>query len=426
MICPVPEINSLAVAIVIALFVVWKLDFVATLLNLGRWPAQVPAPLRDVLDEDRLATGREYSRAAGSSSVFQATASLTALLAFWWLGGFGWLDQTALDLTGNAGPLATGLVFLGLVFLGSHLFHLPFRVHNTFWLEARFGFNRITPRLFVIDELKALALAAALGLPLAAAVLWIFLRVPHAWLWAWLLFTTFQLVLSWLAPTLILPLFNKFTPMPQGPVREAIQQLARQCHFPLDEVFVMDGSKRSTRANAFFTGFGKHKKIALFDTLVEKHPLPELVAVLAHEIGHCKLHHIPQRHAAAIVQSAAMFFLLGLATDPSGAFARELACAFGLAAVTPHTGLVFFFILFTPVHRLLDLASNAWSRRHEFQADAFARHATGDPAALAAALKKLSTDNLSHPAPHPLRVALDYSHPPLLQRLQALETGAKK
>jgi STE24 endopeptidase len=416
----VPEVNPVAVTILIALFAVWKLDFIATLLNLARWPQEVPGPLRDVCDEERLLTGRAYARAAAKSSLLQSALALTALLLVWWSGGFAWADQATRQLAGPGRQLGHGLLFLAGVFLASHLFHLPFRIHDTFALEARFGFNRTTPRTFALDELKGLALTAILGLPLAAAVLWLFLHLPNAWLWAWLLFTAVQLLLSWLAPSLILPLFNKFSPMPPGPARDAIEQLARDCAFPLGEVFVMDGSKRSTRANAFFTGFGRYKKIALFDTLVEKHSLPELVAVLAHEIGHCKLHHIPQRHAAAILQSAALFFLLGLATDPHGTFAQALARAFGLPAVAPHSSLVCFLILLAPAQRLLDILFHAWSRRHEFQADAFARQVTGTPEALANALKKLSSDNLSHPSPHPLRVALDYSHPPLLQRLEAL------
>jgi STE24 endopeptidase len=241
-----------------------------------------------------------------------------------------------------------------------------------------------------------------------------------AWLWAWILFTVVQIVLMWLAPTLILPLFNKFEPMPEGPLRSSIEAMAAKCGFPIGEISVMDGSKRSTKANAYFTGFGKTKRIALYDTLVEEQTDDELVAVLAHEIGHFKCRHIVQRLAVSIVQSAVLFFLLGLAVDRDGAFARELFDAFGVGKITPAVGLVLFGILFTPASRLLGVFSNAWSRKHEFEADAFASDAVGGPGALISALKKLSAKNLSNLTPHRLRVVLDYSHPPLPERLRAL------
>jgi STE24 endopeptidase len=226
--------------------------------------------------------------------------------------------------------------------------------------------------------------------------------------------------MMWLAPAVILPLFNKFEPMPEGELRSAIEVMAKKCEFPISGLYIMDGSKRSTKANAFFTGFGKTKKIALFDTLLAKHDTAELVAILAHEIGHFRCKHIPQRLVASILQSAVMFFLIGLATDPRGNFSRMLFDAFGVADISPHVGLVLFGLIFAPIGRLLGIVSNQWSRRHEFEADAYAAEHTGSPASLMSALKKLSTDNLSHPTPHPLRVALDYSHPPLSQRLEAL------
>ena len=211
--------------------------------------------------------------------------------------------------------------------------------------------------------------------------------------------------------------------MPDGELKDAIHSLGVKCGFPLEGVYEIDGSKRSTKANAYFTGFGKHKKIALFDTLTEKSTTPELLAILAHEIGHFRLGHIRQRLAVGILQMALIFFLIGLATDPQGAFARQLHDAFGVTDISPHAGLVFFTILLEPASKLLSVLANAWSRKHEFEADAYAAQATGTPEALASALRKLSSDHLSHPAPHKLRVVLDYSHPPLLQRLQALAQG---
>ncbi len=409
----------MTVVIVISVFALWKLELLATLLNLRAFPATVPPPLRDLLTPEKLDSARDYLRVNARFGIVQATAALTVLLVFWSLGGFGWLDGLARAWAPT--ELLAGLVFLSLLLLGQSLIDLPFSVYDTFVIEQNFGFNRATPLTFILDRVKGLLLAAVLGLPLLAAILWIFSNVGHAWLWAWAVVTAFQLILTYVAPTWIMPLFNKFTPMPDGPLKQAIEALGVRCGFPLTGVFVMDGSKRSTKANAFFTGLGKRKKIALFDTLIEKSSQAELLGVLAHEIGHFRCGHIRQRLAMGIVQTAAIFYLLGLAIDPHGAFARQLFDAFGVVKISPHVGLVLFSLLLQPLGKLLGVLANAWSRQHEFEADAYAAKVTGDGEALGEALKKLSADHLSHPAPAALRVWLDYSHPPLLQRLEALQ-----
>ena len=411
--------NLMTVIIVVALFVLWKLEFAATLLNLKAFPTTVPDELADVMDAPKLEQARAYLRVNARLDVVHSCTSLGILLVFWFAGGFGWLDAWTRALA--TGEVTTGLVYLAALMSATWLVGLPFSIYETFVIERKFGFNQTTPATFIMDRVKAILLAAGIGLPLAAAVLWIFANVSHAWLWAWAVVTAFQLLLAWLAPSLIMPLFNKFTPMPDGDLKQEIEALGARCGFPLAGVFVMDGSKRSTKANAFFTGFGKQKKIALFDTLLEKCSTPELLGVLAHEIGHFRRGHIKQRLAAGILQTAAIFFLLGLATDPHGRFARLLFDAFGVPLISPHVGLVLFSILLEPVGKLLGVVLNAWSRRHEFEADAYAADATGDSAPLAAALKKMTADHLSHPTPGALRVWLDYSHPPLLQRLRALE-----
>ena len=219
-----------------------------------------------------------------------------------------------------------------------------------------------------------------------------------------------------------MPLFNKFEPMEEGALKEAIYKMAKGCEFPLTEITIMDGSRRSAKSNAFFMGFGKNKKIALYDTLVENHSTEELVAVLAHEIGHFKRKHIIQRIILSLVQFAVLFYLLGQLIDPESSFSRQLFAAFGLSAenISPHAGLVFFGILFSPVSRFLGVFLNAWSRKHEFEADAYAAEAQNTPEHLITALKKLSADNLSNLTPHRFRVLLDYSHPPVLARIHAL------
>jgi len=411
----------LAVLILISLFLLWHLEFIATLLNLKTFPATPPQELGDLMDQEKLDRARSYLAVNSRFDILRSSVSLALLLAFWWLGGFPFLDTLARSLSEN--PVIAGLAFLTALFLAQNLISLPFDIYETFVIEEKFGFNKSTAATFISDRVKGLALSAVLGLPLAAGILWIFHEVPHAWLWAWAFVTAFQLILTYLAPSLILPLFNKFTPMPDGELKNAIHALGVKCGFPLEGVYEIDGSKRSTKANAYFTGFGKHKKIALFDTLTEKSTTPELLAILAHEIGHFRLGHIRQRLAVGIIQMALIFFLIGLATDPGGSFARQLHDAFGVTDISPHAGLVFFTILLEPASKLLSVLANAWSRKHEFEADAYAAQATGTPEALASALRKLSSDHLSHPAPHKLRVILDYSHPPLLQRLQALAHG---
>jgi len=420
--CMIPAVsdwNFMTVVILVGLFALWKLELAATLLNLRAFPTRVPEELDGVMTPENLDRAHDYHRVNARFDIIRDSFSLAILLGFWAFGGFQWLDGLARSLA--PGTIMAGLVFLTLLMLGQTLVSLPFAWIETFKIEEKFGFNRSTAATFWMDRIKGLLLAAVLGLPLVAGILWIFTRVDYAWLWAWLLLTGYQLVVTYIAPTWIMPLFNKFTPMPEGPLKDDIEKLGRECGFPLAEVYVMDGSKRSTKANAFFTGFGKNKKIALFDTLIEKSSRPELLGILAHEIGHFRCGHIRQRLAVGIVQMGVIFYLLGLAVAPDGAFARLLFDAFGVREISPHVGLVLFSILLEPVGKALGALANAWSRRHEFEADAYAAKATGDPAPLADALRKLNADHLSHPAPSQLRVILDYSHPPLLRRLKALD-----
>ena len=415
-----PEFNTIAIVLLVALLLLWNLDFLATLLNLGSLKPELPEEFTDVYDAEKYAKSQEYTRAHSRFGVISSIASLTILLVFWFFGGFSWLDSWTRSFQWE--PLPRGLLYVGALLAGNYLLTLPFTIYDTFVLEERFGFNKTTPKTFVIDQIKSFFLTAVIGLPLLAALLLIFLHIDHAWFWAWLTFSGFVLAITYLAPSLIMPLFNKFEPMEEGELKDAIYAMARDCEFPLTEITVMDGSKRSAKSNAFFMGFGKKKKIALYDTLVANHSTEELVAVLAHEIGHFKRKHIIQRIGASIIQFGVLFFLLGLIINPGSAFAQELFAAFGIPAqnISPHAGLIFFGILFSPVSRLLGVVLNAWSRKHEFEADAYAAEAQQSSAHLIAALKKLSADNLSNLTPHQLRVVLDYSHPPVLVRIKAL------
>ena len=411
--------NMTALFILLALLALWKLDFIASILNLKALDPQLPNEFKGVYDEEKYAKSQEYTRVSERFGIITATYSLTVLLIFWFIGGFGMLDDWLRNFEWS--NVVTGIVFISAIFLGNSLINLPFQIYDTFVIEERFGFNKTTPKTFVIDQIKGLLLGAILGIPLLALVLWIFGAVDNAWLWAWLVFTAFQLLMTYLAPSLILPLFNKFEPMEDGELKSRIQDMAKQCEFPLTEIHVMDGSKRSTKSNAFFTGFGKRKKIALFDTLIENHNTEELLGVLAHEIGHFKKKHIIQRMVFSFVQTAAIFFLLGVVTSESSDFARSLFNAFGVEQISTYAGLVFFTLLFSPVSRILSVIGNISSRKHEFEADAYAAKAQGTGEHLINALKKLAADNLSNLTPHPFPVFLDYSHPPMLVRIKALK-----
>lgn len=416
--------NATALFILIALLALWNLDFIASILNLKALDPKLPEEFQGVYDEEKYAKSQEYTRVSERFGIITATYSLTVLLVFWFAGGFGWLDGFLRGFGWS--EIVTGIAFIGTLFLGNTLLNLPFQIYDTFVIEERFGFNKTTPKTFFIDQIKGLLLGAILGIPVLALVLWIFGAYENAWLWAWLAFTAFQLLMTYLAPSLILPLFNKFEPMEDGELKSSIQEMAKKCEFPLTEIHVMDGSKRSTKSNAFFTGFGKRKKIALFDTLVENHGTDELLGVLAHEIGHFKKKHIIQRMIFSFVQTAAIFFLLGVVTDQGSEFARSLFKAFEVQQISTYAGLVFFMLLFSPVSRLLGVLGNMNSRKHEFEADAYAADIQGTPEHLIKALKKLAADNLSNLTPHPFPVFLDYSHPPMLVRIKALRALSSK
>ena len=411
--------NALALFIIISLFALWKLDFIATLLNLKALDPKLPNEFTDVFDSEKYAQSQNYTRATEKFGILESIFSLMLMLGFWLSGGFGWLDNLVRGF--GYGEIITGLVFMGILFVSQMIIMIPFQLYDTFVIEEKFGFNKTTLKTFIIDQVKGLILLALIGGPILALILWIFDAVPMAWLWAWVAFTVIQLLLTYIAPSVFLPLFNKFEPMPEGELKDAINDMAKKCDFPLTELFIMDGSKRSTKSNAFFTGFGKNKKIALFDTLVENHSTEGLVGILAHEIGHFKCKHIVKRMVIGIIQSAVVFYLLGLVTDKNGPVAEHLFGAFKMDTVSVYAGLIFFGLLFAPVKKILSIFGNLSSRKHEFEADAYATNAQGTPDHLIQSLKKLSADNLVNLTPHPLPVFLDYSHPPMLERLEALK-----
>ena len=391
----------------------YALETVSVLLNLKHLSQPLPEEFKDVFSAEDFAKSQAYSRESARFDLIAGGVQQAVFLGFWLVGGFPWLQGMVSGIT--ASPIPQGLLGISLIHLGSTLLSLPFSWYDTFKIEAKYGFNKTTPGVFIADRIKGLALGAVIGLPVLALLLWLFGSFPNAWLWAWLAVTVVILALQYIAPRYLMPIFNKFTPMEEGGLKTAIQELAQRCAFPVKELFVIDGSRRSTKGNAFFAGFGKNKRIALYDTLIEKHPQPELLAVLAHEIGHFKCGHIPYRLGTAVVQLAFIFMLMGTVISNPG-----LHAAFGLPSPVLWLGFVFFMVLFEPGQTVLGILGSLWSRKHEYEADAYAAQATGGPADMTAALKRLARDSLSNLTPHPLTVFLHYSHPPMIQRLAAL------
>ena len=408
-------INGYFIFVLTAVLGFFLLDFVSRKMNLGSLKPELPAAFADVFDKAAYAKSQDYTREQTRFGLFDDTVMLLVFLAFWWLGGFGWLDMIVRGFAEN--EIIAGLLFVGALYIGSMLISIPFSLYGTFVIEEKYGFNKTTIGTFVLDKVKSLLLSVVIGAPILALVLYLFGQFgSHAWLYGWIAVTAFSLAMMYLAPTYIMPLFNKFKPLEEGKLKTAIRAMSEKCDFPLTEVYEIDGSKRSTKANAFFTGLGKHKKIALYDTLIKNNGVGELVAVLAHEIGHFKKKHIYQSMALSILQMGVLFFLLGLFLNNRGLFD-----AFGVEQVSVYGSLVFFMFLFEPVSKLLSVLMMILSRKNEYEADAYAVEVTGRPEDLISGLKKLSKDNLANLTPHPFYVFLNYSHPPMLKRLAALE-----
>ena len=406
--------NFIAIIILCAIAVDFTLNLVADGLNLKHLKGDLPQVFRDVYDADRYRQSQQYLKINTQFGWITAAFNLLLMLVFWFAKGFPLLDQWVRSF--QLGPVLTGLVYMGLLLFCRAVLSLPFRIYATFGIEARFGFNTTTWKIYLTDLIKGLLLALLLGTPLLAAILAFFQYAgAHAWWYCWLGVTIYMLGVQFIAPTWIMPLFNKFTPIEDGALKSAILSYAKSINFPLENVYQMDGSRRSTKSNAFFTGFGKHKRIVLFDTLIKQHSVNELVAVLAHEMGHYKKKHIRQSLILGILQTGLMLFLLSHFITYDGLFK-----AFYMPQQSVYAGMIFFAMLYAPIDFFIAIVMQVLSRKNETAADRFAADTTKDPLAMVAALKKLSVHNLSNLTPHPFYVFLNYSHPPVLKRIQKL------
>ena len=395
------------------------LEQILDFLNLKYQKKELPDELKGIYDEKKYQQSLAYQKENTRLSFITSTFSFLLAFALLIRGGFGYIDTLLRAWVDHADLLP--LVYFAILFLGSDLLNLPFQWYHTFVIEEKFGFNKTTPKLFILDKLKGYLLAFIIGGLLLWALITLLNQLGEGfWIYFLVIIGAFMLFMNMFYTTLILPLFNKLKPLEEGELKRAISNYSIKINFPIHNIFVIDGSKRSSKANAFFSGLGKKKKIVLYDTLIEKHTTEELVAVLAHEVGHYKKRHIVSGMFLSVVQVAIMLFILSKMI-----FNVNLSLALGAGQWGIHLNLMAFAILYSPISRLTGLLMNVFSRKNEYEADAFATN-TYNGEALKVALKKLSVDNLSNLLPHSLYVFFHYSHPPLLQRLKAIELKQKQ
>ncbi len=388
-------------------------DQVLDYVNLKAQRKDIPDEIASFYDKEKYLKSLDYHRDQTRFSFFTSGFGFVLSFSMLLFGGFGWIDSLLRPYFDNEIFLA--LAFFGAIMVASDILTLPFQWYSTFVIEERYGFNKTTVKTFITDKLKGYVLGALIGGSLMSLLIYTIYEIgPNFWIWFGLAAAVFVLFMNMFYTTLFLPLFNKLTPLGDGDLKNAIEAFAKKVNFPLDNIFIMDGSKRSKKANAFFSGIGRKKKIVLFDTLIENHTTDELVAVLAHEVGHFKKKHIVWSYILSIVQIFFTLFILSLMI-----FNENLSLALGGQVQAIHLNLIAFMILYSPISGITGLLMSIFSRKNEFEADAYAKETYSGPA-LAQALKRLSVDSLSNLYPHPAYVFFHYSHPPLLKRLEAI------
>ncbi len=385
------------------------------LINSKNWKTHIPDEVKDFYDEKKYNKAREYKIETGRISFFSGTISFLISFGLIWFKGFGYISNY-IDLNFNSAFIKTSVFFL-FFYLINFIISIPFSYYSTFYIEEKYGFNKTTIKTFILDKIKSVALSFLIGGTLIfLAMLVLDLFEKGYWLYLWIGLSAFVVFLNMFYAQLIVPIFNKLTPLDNGLLREKIEKYADKVGYSLKNIFVIDGSKRSTKANAFFSGLGPKKTIALYDTLIEKHSDEELVAVLAHEVGHFKKKHILLTLIISIIQLGLMSYLFEVCMSYN-----NIAEALGSSQMNFHIGLIAFSFVFSPIGLIIGIFLNILSRKNEFEADDYAKK-TYDGNALQLALKKLSVDTLSNLYPHPLYVFVHYSHPPLIQRLSNLKS----
>ena len=405
------QILYLIIAFVVFEFMFGKvLDF----LNAKSWDQKLPSIVEGLYDSEKYAKAKAYAKANGNLALISGGISFVLTVTVLYFKAFAGLDELAIQISEN--KILQTLFFFGVLVLLTSLINLPFSIYKTFVIEEKYGFNKTNAKTFILDMIKGVVLGALIGGLLLGSLSWVYYEMGTNFWWiAWIIMTAFSLFFATFYTTLIVPLFNKLSPLEDGELRTSIENYANKVAFPLTNIFVIDGSKRSSKANAFFSGLGNKKAIVLYDTLMEDNTVEELTAILAHEVGHYKKNHIKQSMLLGVLQTGVLFFIFGLLSK-----SEALAGAFGVSTNSFHISLIGFSLLYSPISLLIGILMNMFSRKNEFEADAFAKE-TYDGTPLQSALKKLSVNHLSNLTPNEKYVFVHYSHPPLVDRLTALQ-----
>ena len=407
--------NFYFIFIISAVSIEFILARITGYLNITSLFPELPEEFKNSYDESKYQNSQNYTRTNEKFDVVTGTFDFLFILCIIVFGLFNVLDVFVRSF-GFQSDMINGLIFFGLFMIIQDILSTPFSLYRHFVVEERFGFNKMTMKTFVIDKIKGLFLMVLIGTPLLGIILYFFESFgDFAWLYAWAIISGFILILQPLFTSFIAPLFNTFTPLEEGELKDSINSYSEKVEFPIRRIDIMDGSRRSSHSNAYFSGIGKRKRIALYDTLIEKQSVQEILAIVAHEVGHYKKKHIQKGIVLSILSSGFMFFMVSVFMKNPQLFA-----AFSMEKLSVYGSLVFFQILFSPINMLLSLFTNALSRKNEFEADKFSEETIGNPLHLISGLKKLTVENLGNLTPHPLNVFLNYSHPPVLQRIRAL------
>jgi len=400
--------------IIIAIILIdFIIDKIIDSLNASRFNDPIPKELEDVYDDTEYRKSQNYKKEVYRFGLISSVFSLLILLGFLFFEGFAYVNGIAINFTDN--PIYKALIFFGIIMFASDILSLPFSYYSTFVIEEKYGFNKTTKKLFILDKLKSWGLMIVVGGGILALIVWFYqLTSTDFWWYSWILVTVFIVFTNMFYAKLIVPLFNKQSPLQDGSLRSKIEAYAREVGFQLDNIFIIDGSKRSTKANAYFSGFGKEKRITLYDTLVNDLSEEEIVSVLAHEVGHYKKKHIIVNLLASILTTGLTLWLLSIFVGNA-----LLSQALGVENPSFHIGLIAFGMLYSPISEITGLLMNYLSRKFEYQADDFAKN-TYNSDSLISSLKKLSKSSLSNLTPHKAYVFMHYSHPTLFQRIKNL------
>ena len=400
--------------IVIAIIIEYLFSSISSILDIKNITPTIPSDFKKAYDQEKYILSQDYLKARTRFGLFSSTFSLILIMIVIHSDIFGLLDQFVRGQSDSY--ILQGLLFIGIIYFFQDIVSLPFSIYHTFVIEERFGFNKTTLNLFIIDKIKGYAIFIVLGSIVITPILYFFhVYGDIGWLIAWSILTAFMIAVQPLFVHIIAPMFNKFTPLEEGELRSAIEKYTSKVNFPLARIDIMDGSKRSAHSNAYFTGFGKSRRIAIFDTLVEKHSTNEIVSVVAHEVGHYKLKHVLQGTILGIIETGIMLFAFNVMMNDISLFQ-----VFGVSQLSVHAGIVFFSMLYAPVSMFTSIVTTAISRKNEYEADKYSYDTTKNREALVSMLIGLSANNLSHLTPHPLKVFLSYSHPPVVDRIKAV------